>query len=167
MKVFFVKLGVVLLWSLLLATLLTACLGKYDPKRPLYQIKNLLPREVPHPPRAVSPIDLTKERMAIDAYYKISRGVGIVVICLALGLFFANPVTNFLGNYGVAGGGIWALLGVVKLFVASYLTWIMWAVGLSVLVYLLYRLRERSISRCVVWVKETIGGIRGNKNKSD
>lgn len=135
-----------------LTIFLSGCSGEYNSKKSLYQFKYGILNEVPHPKRQIKPIDDFKERMTIEAYEKVSLGVGILVIAFIVHFAFANPIVHTLSNFGIGGGGSWALVGLTKLFVANYILYFCWAAGIALVLALLYKFRGKSITRIGKWV---------------
>jgi len=130
---------------------LNSCSGTYNPEKPCYQFTACIPKVVPHA-RKIPPIDLAKEKLTIDAYNKISVGTGIAVAALLAGMFFSNPLVNKLSSCFLFGGGSWALIGLNKIFVAEYLPWLIWIAAIAVCGCIIYRVRNRSITKSWSWL---------------
>jgi len=105
------------------------------------------------PKKALPPIDLTKEKMTVEAYNKISLGISIFVVAFVISICFKNSITHKIADIGMAGGGVWCMIGMVKLFVATYLFWFCVAAFLVVVFALVYRLKGRSILNAKKWFK--------------
>ena len=118
--------------------------------------------------REVKPLDLSKERMTVKGTEQLQYGVSIVIIALVVSMCFKNTLTNSLGNLAIGIGGTLSLLGLTKIFIAAYLTYFIWAAGISVLIGIIYRLRKRSICNSIKWIRSRINGNdkkQGSKNK--
>lgn len=76
---------------------------------------------------------------------QLSLGLSIVVVSFIISLMFANGITHKISDYGVAGGGVWSLNGLLKIFIGMYLTYIIWGVVLCVIGFLIFRFRKKSI----------------------
>ena len=149
-------------YLMLLALAVTAgCSGIYDPSKTLYQLDGIIPKVVPHVRRDVKPVDLVEERLVCAAYSNITRGLSLLVISLAVSLLFSNPITNRVTSIAMTAGGVWALVGFIKLFAATYLVLLTWLAAGAVLIGLVYRVRKRSICRSWKWVK----GLRKAKEE--
>jgi len=103
--------------------------------------------------RKIKPYDDFKERMTIEAYNKVSVGISICIVSIALGLFFSNRVMNTVSSVGVAGGAVWTLIGFLKLFVATHIVLLCWLAAILVIFTLIFRYRKRSIVNSVKWIK--------------
>ena len=116
----------------------------------------VIPVQVPHVKREVRPIDDFQARMTIEAYSKVSIGVSICVIAFAVSLLWTSRVTNTVCSVAMAGGGVWALIGFIKLFVATHIVLLCWVAFIGVAFAIIYRLRKRSINRSFRWLKSLI-----------
>lgn len=132
---------------------ITGCAGSYDRSKALYQMKYMIPFNVPHPQIDRSPVEEAKAVLAAEAYEKVSVGVGLAVGSLILGLLFSNVVIQTLSHLGMVAGGTWTMIGLTKLFVAQYLIWLMWAAVVLACIAIVYRFRKRSITRSAQWLK--------------
>jgi hypothetical protein len=137
----------------LVVSSLNSCNGTYNPNKSTYQLRYGFPVKVPYVKRKIRPIDDFKERMTIEAYNKVSIGISIVILSIAAGLFFSNPITNRVSSLTLVGGAVWALIGFLKLFVATNVVLLMWVAATVVVFGLIYRLRKRSITKAGGWIK--------------
>jgi hypothetical protein len=102
----------------------------------------------------ISPIDTAKEEMTAEAYNKVSLGISILVISFIVSLAFSNPITHSLSNIGIGIGGGWALIGLIKLFVATYLFYFSILAFFLIVFALVYRCRNKSVLNIGKWFKE-------------
>lgn len=111
-------------------------------------------RAYPKCSHKIKPIDTFKEKMTIEAYNKVSIGTGIFVVALIISIAFANPLTHTITNIVMGIGGTWALLGFIKLFVATYVIYFSIGAIILILITIVFRLKGRSVLNIGKWFKE-------------
>ena len=105
--------------------------------------------------KPIQPVDLSKENLVNEGITRVSLGVTIALVSFVVSIMFANPLTARLSNYGLIGGGTWALDGFLKIFIAQYLVWFIWIIAILVLFGILWWAKDKSV---VKFIKEKKNG---------
>ena len=108
---------------LLLTVLVVSCQGRYNPKKPTYQIKSGIPVKVTIPKKHLKPIDRSAIDLADKGVLRVRIGLSMVLGAFCISIMFANPLTARLSNYGLIGGAFLAGDGFLLIFMAEYLIW--------------------------------------------
>ena len=100
---------------------MVSCQGRFNPKKPTYQIKYGIPVKVEIPKQKCKPIDRTAEKLVEKGVKRVSWGLSLVLGGFCVSIMFSNPITARLSNYAIIGGAFLAGEGFVLVFIAEYL----------------------------------------------
>ncbi len=105
--------------------------------------------------------EIVKAKLTEEGYSQLSDGITAAAVCVAISLFFANPLIQKLGNYGMMGAGAWIFSGILKIASASILPYVIFVVIAVGIIGILYWARKKGVDN---WIK---GFIKKKKNPQD
>ena len=106
----------------------------------------------------IKPIDNAKDMLVVSGYQRLQRGLTIALLAFICGLAFSNPIVHALSNIGLGGGGFLVLDGLLKIFVAQYLTILCWVLFIVILFIIIVRWRGHSITNSLKWIRGIFNG---------
>jgi len=126
-------------------TFVISCQGTYNPAKKLYQFENGVPKEVPHVKRVINPIEDTKDRLVSSGYSRLTKGISVALLAFIVSLAFSNKITGVISGFGMACGGYLALDGLLMIWAATYLPYLIWFAVVLIVIAIAYKMRKKSI----------------------
>ena len=110
-----------------------------------------------------TPKEKAEDKLVERGYDQLSKGIGVAIIGFCLSAFMVNPVVQKFAEAAFIGGAVWGLIGLTKIFVASILTYLLWALGIIVAIGVLIWVRNKGVDN---WIKEKWNGKIQQNNRN-